>query len=62
MSVTNDHLQDKVNIPSKVDMDDENITLINMHSIHHCYLFLRPNLVRLKIQLFFFAITRKLEL
>jgi len=53
MSVTNDHLQDKVNIPSKVDMDDENITLINMHSIHHCYLFLRPNLVRLKIQLFF---------
>ena len=55
------YLQDKVNIPSKVDMDDENITLINMHGIHHSYIFLRPNLVIMKIP-FFFAITRELEL
>jgi len=63
MSVTNDYLQDKVNIPSKVDMDDENITLINMHGIHHSYIFLRPNLVIMKIPFFFFfAITRELKL
>jgi len=46
------YLQDKVNIPSKVDMDDENITLINMHGIHHSYIFLRPNLVIMKIPFF----------
>jgi hypothetical protein len=63
MSVTNDYLQDKVNMPFKVDMDDENITLINMHGIHHSYIFLRPNLVRMKSPPhFFFATMRELEL
>jgi hypothetical protein len=61
MSVTNGYLQDKVNIPSKVDMDDENITLINMHGIHHSYIFFKAKPSNNENS-FFFAITRELEL